>query len=68
MRRGIWGGEQLGQKEGGNGEGDNVRRRWRGGQWGRGQDGKGAMGIGKGERDGDEEKKEQAEGRFHRWI
>ena len=30
---GEMGREQQGLEEGGNGEEDNVRRRWRGGQW-----------------------------------
>ena len=59
------GGGQQGQEERCNGEGDNVRRRWRAGQWGRWE-----QGGGKGEKGGDREgkKKGQEEGRFHRWI
>ena len=53
MRRGRWGGEQQGREEGGNGEGDNVRRRWRRGnrELGKGKE----MGIGRrrGKRRGD---------------
>ena len=63
MGRGATGTERGWQWGGGQCEEEMER-----GAMGKGQDGKGVMGIWKGERDGDEEKKEQAEGRFHRWI